>query len=144
MCFKVKMRRPPFLRVLTLAILINEERLHGYSIYKRILYHTHMKWKPSIGTIYRTLNEMVQEGLVTKRSEKRRYSYAITRKGVEYFIENSRALMTKMAGVLATMIEAYLKMIADRPDILTKSIGERLRNLRDILQKCEFLNSIKP
>ncbi|MHC1601295.1 MAG: PadR family transcriptional regulator [Candidatus Nezhaarchaeales archaeon] len=140
----MKIRRPPFLRVLTLAILINEKELHGYSIYKKILYHTHMKWKPSIGTIYRILNEMVQEGLVTKRAEKRRYSYAITHEGIEYFIENSRIPMTKMAGVLATMIEAYLKMINDRPDILTRSVGERLRNLREVLKKCEFLNNIRP
>ena len=102
--------RQPFLKVLILAILISEGELHGYLLHKRILHHTCMRWKPSIGTIYRVLNEMVEEGLVLRRDEGRRHSYVVTRKGIEYFIRNSEAPLTRMAGVMATLLNAYLKV----------------------------------
>ncbi len=131
----MRKRRCSFLRILILAILINERKLHGYSLYKKILYHTHMKWKPSIGTIYRTLNEMVKEELISKHTENRRYDYIITSKGVEYFIENLRVPIAKMAGILATVLEAYLKVSEEEPYVLTKDIRERLRTLKEVLQK---------
>ncbi len=123
------------MRVLILAILIEEGRIHGYSLHKRILHYTHMRWKPSIGTIYRTLNEMVGEGLIIKSTEGRRHHYTITQKGVEYFIKYSKAPATKMAGILITILEAYFKIIDERPDVLTKDLRERLRTLREVLQK---------
>ena len=134
-------RRTPFLRVLILAILIKEGSLHGYSLYKRILYHTRMKWKPSIGTIYRTLNEMVKEEFIMKRAENRRRNYTITSKGIDYFIKNSKAPLTKMAGVLATALEAYLKISSINPDmsgLLSKDLKERLKNLKKVLQKYDL------
>jgi len=134
----VRKKRSPFLRILILAILIKDGSTHGYALYKRILYHTRMKWKPSIGTIYRTLNEMVKEGLILKHIENRKRSYTVTPKGLDYFIKNSKAPLTKMAGVLATALEAYLKISSinpDMPSLLTKDLKERLKNLKKVLQK---------
>jgi len=133
----MRRKKPSFLRVLILAILIKEGKLHGYLLYKRILHHTRMKWKPSIGTIYRTLNKMVEEGLISKHVENRRHSYAVTSKGIEYFIKNSKAPLTRMAGVMATILDAYLRIPVDKGTMLPKDLKERLRNLREILQKFE-------
>ena len=127
-------KKPLLLRVLILAILIKEGKLHGYLLYKKILQHTRMRWKPSIGTIYHTLNEMVKEGLVSKHAENRKYNYVITSEGIEYFIKNSRTPAIRMAGVLATILEAYLK-IPKANSVLTKDLRERLMTLKKIFQE---------
>ena len=59
----------------------------------------------------------------------------IISKGVEYFIENLRVPVAKMAGILATVLEAYLKASRKEPYVLTKDIRERLRTLKEVLQK---------
>ncbi len=127
-------RKPPFLRVLILAILIKEGKLHGYSLYKRILYHTCMKWKPSIGTVYRILNKMTEEGLVSKHTEGRRHYYAITPDGIKYFLKNSKTPLTRMAGVLTIVLEAYLKASDKGASTLTKDLRGRLGALKEVLQ----------
>ena len=121
-----------------LAILISEGELHGYLLYKRIMEYTCMRWRPSIGTMYRTLNDMVKEGLVIKRSEGRRYSYVITPKGIEYFIENSKAPIMRMAGVLTKILEAYLKVPKEGSEVLTKELRRRLRSLREVLGRYDL------
>ncbi len=128
-------RRPSFLKVLMLAILISEGELHGYLLYKRIIEFTCMRWRPFIGTMYRLLNDMVREGLVIKRSEGRRYSYVITPKGVEYFIRNSKAPIMRMAGVLTKILEAHLKLPKDASELLTKELRERLKSLIEVLRR---------
>ncbi len=125
--------RCSFLELLTLAILINEGELHGYALYKRILDITQMRWKPSIGTIYRLLNDIARRGLVTKNTKDRRYDYRITCEGVEYFMENSRIPLTRMTGMLATALEAYFRIAASRRNALPEDLKERLRALREIL-----------
>ena len=127
-----------FLRVLILAILINEGSLHGYLLYKKILHHTCKKWKPSIGTIYRTLNEMVREGLISKHRGDRRHNYSITPKGIDYFIKTSKTPITRMTGVLTTVLEAYSKIIVEKPSIssiLTRDLREKLKKLSEMLEK---------
>mgnify|MGYP003877395077 CR=1 FL=1 len=116
-----------------LAILINEGELHGYALYKRILDITQMHWRPSIGTIYRLLNDMAKRGLVLKNTKGRRHEYKVTCKGMKYFIENSRIPLTRMTGMLATALEAYFRTIKDKPDALPEDLKERLRALTGIL-----------
>ena len=116
-----------------LAILINEGELHGYALYKRILDITQMQWKPSIGTIYRLLNDMAKRGFVIKNAKDRRHEYRITCKGVEYFIEKSRTPLIRMTGMLATALEAYSRIAANKHNALPEDLKERLRALGEIL-----------
>ncbi len=127
--------RCSFLELLILAILINEGDLHGYALYKRILDVTRMHWRPSIGTVYRFLNDMAERKLILKNIEGRRYSYSITSQGLEYFTRNSKTLLTRKIGALTIVIKAYFKIANDRPNIVTVSLREKLRALRDILDK---------
>ncbi len=130
-----KKKKSSFLKILSLAILISEGDLHGYALYKKIIYHTQMKWVPSIGTVYRVLNEMAREGLVEKTSIGRKSLYRITDKGIEYYIENSIASVTKITGILATTLDAYLNILDRKPDIITRELRERLRILYNVLLK---------
>ena len=127
--------RCSFLKLLLLAILINEGELHGYALYKRILNITQMRWKPSIGTIYRLLNEMTERELILKSVKKRKHGYTITSKGLEYFAENSKIPITRVTGMLATILEAYFKITKEKPEMIAEDINERLKALKEVLEK---------
>jgi len=125
--------RCSLLELLILAILIKEGKLHGYALYKHIVDITQTRWKPSIGTIYRFLNDMARRGLVLKNVKDRKYEYEVTHKGIEYFIENMRNPLIRLAGILATSLESYFKVAEKNPNILSEDIKERLRTLKKIL-----------
>lgn len=112
-------KKSPFLKLLVLALLITKGSMHGYAIYKEIIVHTKEKWRPSIGTIYRVLNEMYREGFleknVLKTSGRRVVQYTITDRGVQTFIDTSKHLLPKMSTILATFIEAY-KVVSEKKD----------------------------
>jgi len=131
----VRKRKCSLLKILILAILIKEGETHGYSLYKEMLHYTSMRWKPSIGTIYRTLNDMAKEGLISKHTEGRKHIYTVTKEGIEYFIKNSKTPLIRMSGTLTTILEAYLKILSINPQALTKELKERLRDLETVLYK---------
>ncbi len=138
-----KKKKSSFLKILSLAILISEGDLHGYALYKKIIYHTHMKWVPSIGTVYRVLNEMAREGLIEKKVMGRKSVYKITSKGIEYYIENSIASVTKITGILATTLNAYLNIMVEKPGIINEELRERLEILYNVLLKYKSKKLIK-
>lgn len=130
-------RRTQVLRHLILAVLATNPQLHGYGIYKRIVYVTQSVWKPSIGTLYRTLNKMVNEGLVRKKSsDYRRLEYEITSTGLEVFVKETLPHATKATGILTEFLEAYKEIrkrgyLSELPDELV----ERLHRLRKALEE---------
>ncbi|MEM0347673.1 MAG: PadR family transcriptional regulator [Zestosphaera sp.] len=133
----VKRRRTQVLRHLILAVLATNPQLHGYGIYKRIVYVTQSVWRPSIGTLYRTLNDMVNEGLITKNSsDSRRLRYEITSTGLEIFLKETLPHATKSAGILTEFLEAY-KEIRKRGNLsgLPDELVERLLRLRKALEE---------
>ncbi|WFO75949.1 PadR family transcriptional regulator [Desulfurococcaceae archaeon MEX13E-LK6-19] len=131
-------RKAPFLKLLILAVLVVKGSMHGYAIYKDIVFHTKEKWKPSIGTIYRILNEMNREGLLEKKilkSSGRKISqYTITEKGMKVFIETSRPTLIKMSTILTTFIEAYKKLLEERGEKLNKEAVDRLTKLNNAIE----------
>jgi len=136
-----KRKRPQSLRHLILASLIIEPNMHGYGIYKKISYIAQAPWKPSIGTIYRVLNELVSEGLIVREEKpeasRRRIIYRISEKGVDAFLKETKAPLTKLSGTVATILEAYIKL-SDRVGLgVDPDLRERLIKLRDILMVCE-------
>jgi DNA-binding PadR family transcriptional regulator len=66
---------------LTLLKLLSRGPTHGYALMKEIEHLTEDDWKPSPGSIYPALQELVADGLVSSRSEGRRKIYDITPKG---------------------------------------------------------------
>ena len=127
--------RCSFLELLILGILVNEGELHGYALYKRIVDVTQAYWRPSIGTMYRLLNDMARRGLVSRSLKGRRRSYTVTSRGLEYFIKASKPPLTRKAGVLATVLEAYFKLAEENPGIMDEDLKERLRTLMRVLEE---------
>ncbi len=136
-----KRKRTQALKYLILASLIIEPNIHGYGIYKKILYITQASWKPSIGTIYRVLNELVAEGLAIRDEKpevgRRRITYRISEKGVQTFLNETKAPLTKLLGTVATILEAYLKL-SERVSLeIYPDLKERLIKLREIIRVYE-------
>jgi len=95
------------LELLILAILINEGRLHGYALKKRIMELTKNGWEPSIGTLYRTLSDLLEKGFVRKEAVGRRNLYTVTESGATYFAEASSDLLTRKMGLVSELLRAY-------------------------------------
>jgi DNA-binding PadR family transcriptional regulator len=71
---------------LTLLTLVSKGPLHGYALMKRIERLTDEEWKPSPGSIYPALQELVQDGLVTCNAQGRKKVYAITPEGKDALV----------------------------------------------------------
>lgn len=130
-------KRTQVLRHLILAVLTTNPQLHGYGIYKRIIYVTQSVWKPSIGTLYRTLNKMVNEGLIKKsNSSSRRLQYEITDAGLDTFVKETLPHAMKSAGILTEFLEAY-KEIRKKGNLpkLPDDLVERLIRLHKTLEE---------
>ncbi len=108
-------RRKPYgiLKMVILAIVLNKGKVHGYEIYKTIESFAYGAWKPSQGTIYRVLNEMVEERLLDKEvTEDRRQIayYTITEQGIRIFLEIAQEYFRKLNTVLPLTVEAVMKV----------------------------------
>ena len=68
---------------LTVLKLVSKGPTHGYALMKDIQRLTDEDWKPSPGSIYPALQELVSEGLVQVRTQGRRKVYEITPKGMD-------------------------------------------------------------
>lgn len=66
---------------LTLLKLVSKSPVHGYALMKEIERITDEEWKPSPGSIYPALQELVQDGLITCVMQGRRKVYEITPQG---------------------------------------------------------------
>lgn len=129
--------RCSFLELLVLALLINEGKMHGYALRKKIVSATRKRWDPSIGTIYRMLNSMLEKNLVEKSAEGRKQVYSITQKGVKYFTEISGDLLTRRVGVLAELLRAYFMIAEKNPSIVDEHLKENLKILKEVLDDAQ-------
>ncbi len=128
------------LRIHVLGIIISNKNIHGYGIYKKILDNTRLIkrfGKPSIGTIYRVLNNLVEEGLVTRKEKKvggrTLYYYAPTKKGMEEFARICEAFLDKTASG-TKMILSSLPALYES-GINVKGIIERLEEIEKIIKE---------
>lgn len=63
--------------------LLNESPMHGYQIISEIDTRSGGAWKPSPGSVYPTLQMLVDEGLLDSKETKGRRTYSLTSAGVE-------------------------------------------------------------
>ena len=61
--------------------LLNEEPMHGYQIIQELTERTNGAWAPSPGSVYPTLQQLADEGLVTSDDEAGRKTFALTSEG---------------------------------------------------------------
>lgn len=63
--------------------LLNESPMHGYQIMNEIETRSGGAWKPSPGSVYPTLQLLVDEGLLEVKETKGRRTYSLTKEGTE-------------------------------------------------------------
>lgn len=68
-------------------LLLSEEPMHGYQLMQAIADRTDGRWSPSPGTIYPTLSQLEDEGLVHVTAEAGRKLAALTATGLQHVEE---------------------------------------------------------
>ncbi len=79
------------IRAVILSVL-SEGPSNGYSIIKTIAERSAEVWRPSPGSVYPTLQQLVDEELIEAAGEGRRTEYVLTEAGQTYVKENAELL----------------------------------------------------
>jgi len=64
-----------------ILVLLAEEPMHGYQIIREIEERSGGAWKPSAGSVYPTLQQIADEGLVRVEESNARKTYVLTEQG---------------------------------------------------------------
>ena len=72
--------------------LLSEAPATGYALIKGIAERTDQAWRPSPGSVYPTLQQLVDEGLVRQQGEGGRTDYELTEEGLAYVTANADQL----------------------------------------------------
>lgn len=79
------------IRSVILSVL-SESDSNGYGIIKTIAERTGGVWRPSPGSVYPTLQQLVDENLIEAVGEGRRTEYTLTEEGTSYVKDNADEL----------------------------------------------------
>jgi len=97
------------LRFLVLSIIVRYGRIHGYGVYKE--FQRLGSWNPSIGTIYRVLNDLALKGFIEREVEnvngRRVVYYTASDKGVEEFLRVASCMLSKISIGLEIIIPTF-------------------------------------
>ncbi len=125
------------LKAFMLGIIIQKGRVHGYEIYKDLIDLGKNKWRPSIGTIYRMLNEMVKEGLIEKQEiiEGKRtvIYYRPTQQGIIEFVVRSKLFLEKVYLGLS-LLTATLQELK-KAGMSDEELEQKVRKILELLKK---------
>jgi DNA-binding PadR family transcriptional regulator len=89
------------IRAAILAVLA-EQPMNGYQIIQEIAERSGGMWKPSPGSIYPTLQQLEDEGLVTADAESGRRTYSLTDEGRTYVNEHADEVRAPWEAMTAT------------------------------------------
>ncbi len=128
-----------FLKNIITGIVISRGETHGYEIYRELLRIGRGKWKPSIGTIYRVLGEMVEEGCLDKRivvrGRRKIIYYRATEKGIEEFLKATNEFVNKILLLEDLIVKALDKISNTSREEEITSILEALSEQYYLLKK---------
>lgn len=129
--------------------LLSHEELTGYDIKKRIDINLKYFWGASYGSIYPTLNGLVERGLATKRadlkSNRNKLIYAITDDGREYLKKWLALPVEKDEIRYETLLKIFFGNEAGHSQALLhiKNFHEKIENeLPYLLKSAEILSKI--
>jgi DNA-binding PadR family transcriptional regulator len=105
--FSARAFRSGFLKLATLR-LVAAKPMHGYAIMKEIERLTCQDWKPSPGSIYPTLQELQDAGLVVQNVVGRKHVYEITPLGDD--------ILTAAMGHAREGMQSLQKILDYRPE----------------------------
>lgn len=83
---------------LAILSLLGETPASGYGLITAIAEKTSGAWKPSPGSVYPTLQQLVDEELIVANGDGRRTEYELTDAGRSYVDENAEQLAQAWAG----------------------------------------------
>ena len=72
--------------------LLSEAPATGYALIKGIAERTDQAWRPSPGSVYPTLQQLVDEGLVRQQADGGRTDYELTTEGTAYVADHKEQL----------------------------------------------------
>ncbi len=125
-----------FLKNIITGIVISRGETHGYEIYRELIRIGRGRWKPSIGTIYRVLGEMVEEGCLDKRiivkGKRKIIYYRATEKGIEEFLKATNEFVNKIL-----LLEDLIVKALDK--ISNNSREEKITSIRAVLTEQYYL-----
>jgi DNA-binding PadR family transcriptional regulator len=93
--------------------LLADGPANGYGLMKGITQRSDGDWSPSPGSVYPTLAQLVDEGLIAPTSAEKGTDYALTDAGVTYVEQNPQAL----AAVWADSAEGSASRLAMRESV---------------------------
>lgn len=122
-----------------LGIIIKNKEIHGYGIYKELINLIHglrLIEKPSVGTIYRILNELLNEEYIEKKikyyGKRKVVLYSPTSKGIAEFLRISNAFLSKTIVGLKLVISTINSLEENQVD--TKEIKNKIRRIHEITE----------
>jgi DNA-binding PadR family transcriptional regulator len=95
-------------RAAILSVLSDQPR-NGYQVIQEIAERTQGAWKPSPGSIYPTLQQLEDEGLVVQVEDGGRKAYALTDSGREYVASHPEELAAPWAAMTDTETDGDLR-----------------------------------
>jgi DNA-binding PadR family transcriptional regulator len=84
---------------LVLLSLLGEEPSNGYGLIRSIAERTEGRWRPSPGSVYPTLQQLVDEGLVVVGGDGRGSEFSLTDEGRTYVTEHADELTAAWGGL---------------------------------------------
>lgn len=136
-----KRARYSWLRNLVLAILSNNDSAHGYVIYKRIEDAVGARWRPSIGTLYRVLARLRDEGLIECFKQNRRTVCKITDKGINHVVNEVLTHLPKFLGVMNEILNSYLSIVKSKNMKVDPDIHEKIQKLLHTIKQYNFTST---
>jgi DNA-binding PadR family transcriptional regulator len=88
--------------------LLAEEPMHGYQIIQEIDRRSGGSWKPSPGSVYPTLQQLEDEGLVRAQEQEGRRVYRLTEEGQRVAAERAEEFATLWEGVAPSQDDTQL------------------------------------
>ncbi|OYT40688.1 MAG: hypothetical protein B6U89_01205 [Desulfurococcales archaeon ex4484_58] len=123
------------LKILLLSIIIKHQKIHGYRIYKELMDLSMDRWKPSIGTLYRLLNELAQENLVKKEEtfsgNRRIVYYEATNAGVEEFLKVCDAFFERTIIGLDILLPTLMKL--RKTGLVNEMIIDKVKSIEKLI-----------
>lgn len=84
---------------LVILSLLGEQESNGYGLIRAISEKTEGRWRPSPGSVYPTLQQLVDEGLVTGAGSGRGDVYSLTDEGRAFLADNAEAVDAALSGL---------------------------------------------
>jgi DNA-binding PadR family transcriptional regulator len=97
-------------RAAILDLLAEGQPWNGYQIIQDIAERTHGVWRPSAGSVYPALQQLVDEGLISPDGEDKRRMYTLTEEGQAYVESHADELRSSWDAVAGMTDEAAIEL----------------------------------